>query len=128
MLPNLLNPIDIIIKQVDTVNAEFDHLAREPINQVERITEFKIDGQVKFFKAGDPEADQAGVDEKVEGYVLLRTKDLTTLNKTINRGDKIIKMGNLVVKYYIVKNKPGAQYTDQGGFTLIRQYFVDRDT
>lgn len=127
MTPNLLNPIKVTIETIDKENTRYDHLTQEPINQPIRPSSFPIDAQVKFIKTGDPTATKMGIDEETDGYILIRPIDLETLNRTIKRGDKIVKMGSISCSYFIGKKKPGAAYQDQGEFTLVRHFFVERD-
>ena len=141
-VPNLQNPIKVDISRIDRTETIWDNVLRENINIIKRRPGFSIDAQVvyrKVFVKGSLDAPDmdgqmgeglGGAVLNSDGYILLRVKDLELKSLTMNdieRGDKITKIGQLDTNYYVVGKRPAAQYSDQGGFTLIAVFFEDRN-
>lgn len=142
-IPNLLNPVKVTISRIDKTETQWDSVSRENINIIRRRPAFEIDAQIvyrKVFAKGSLDAVTdidgrmnegiGGVSHNSDGYVLLRTVDLTSKGLTFNdivHGDKIIKLAQLDVEYFIVGKRPAAHYTDRGGFQLIAVFFEDRN-
>ncbi len=142
VLPNLLNPVVSTIDRIDRTETQWDSIMRENINIIRRRPSFDIDAQIvyrKVFVKGSLDAPDmdgqmgeglGGAVLNSDGYILLRVKDLELKSLTMNdieRGDKITKIGQLDTNYYVVGKRPAAQYSDQGGFTLIAVFFEDRN-
>lgn len=142
VLPNLLNPVTITIDRIDRTETQWDPILRENLNIIRRRPSFDIDAQIvyrKVFVKGSLDASEldgqmgeglGGAVPNSDGYVLLRVYDLGLKGLTmpdIERGDRITKLGQLTVEYFVVGKRPAAQYTDQGGFTLIAVFFEDRN-
>ena len=132
-MSDLIEPIDIIIQQIDKTTTPFPTGVtgrKFPINHIERKTDITIPAQVVH---GDRDQKgnftQLGTDEERKGYVLVRYKDLTSKGVVLKRGDKIIKMGQFDVELYLTHSTgdPAAHFTGIGGFTLVRMPFQDRD-
>ena len=125
--PKLLNPTKVRFAQKAAVAVQQqDHLRRTPINVVTKDPTFDIDAQIKWNMMLDqpPVANQGGVDEQERGYMILRTKDLAAISKSIVRGDRIIKIDDKDVTFYVLRTEFGAHYG--GKFKLVKVVFSDR--
>ncbi len=142
VLPNLLNPVVSTIDRIDRTETQWDSIMRENINIIRRRPSFDIDAQIvyrKVFVKGSLDASDldgpmgvglGGAIPNSDGYILVRVHDLALKGLTINdieRGDRITKLAQLDVDYYVVGKRPAAQYSDQGGFTLVAVFFEDRN-
>ncbi len=142
VVPNLLNPVLITIDRIDTTETQYDPILRETLNIIRRRPSFNINAQIvyrKVFVKGSLDGSDlegqmgegiGGTIPNSDGYVLLRIVDLAAKSLTINdvaKGDRIIKLAQLDTDYYVVGKRPAAQYTDQGGFTLLAVFFEDRN-
>lgn len=127
--PRLLNPTKVKIAQKNETKQQYDNLRRTPINVIAKDAEFTIDAQVKWnTQIGDfanPQVMQEGVDEREMGYLVLRTKDLKALNKTIKRGDRLIQIEDQIVQFYILRVEFNSHYG--GKFKLMKIVFSDRE-
>lgn len=131
--PELLDPIDIIIESIDKVSTPYSggvNGTRGNRNHVVR-TEFTIPAQVVFGNVDQKgHSTPLGMDEEAKGYVIIRPIDLFNLNKTIKRGDRIIKMENRVLDqklYFVHSVNDLSSHFSNLGFTFIRMVFMDRD-
>lgn len=125
--PRLLNPTKIEFAQKNEAQTRYDNLRRSPVNVVVTDTKFTIDGQIKWVMevpASTPEATQVGVDDRVLGYIIVRTKDLEALGKALKRGDRITKLENREALYYVLRVEYGSHYG--GDFKLQKVVFSDR--
>ena len=131
--PNLIKPIDVVIERIDKVETTYSTGVsgrRYPQNYIARKTEINLPAQVVF---GDNEQianyTQLGTDEKVKGYMVLRYEDVNNKGIELQRGDKVIKLGQLNVELFLLHSKgdPAAHYPSLGGFTLFRMFFSDRE-
>ena len=129
----LIEPIDVIIERIDKINTTYSSGVsgrRYPQNYVARKTEVSLPAQVVF---GDNEQianhTQLGTDEKIRGYAVLRYEDTRNLSIELQRGDKIIKIGQINTELYLLHSQgdPAAHYSSIGGFTLFRMFFGDRN-
>jgi len=142
VVPILQNPIDVTISRIDKNETIYDPITRENINIIRRRPPFNIKAQVVFrkvFTKGSLDASDhdglfgegaGGVIDDSDGYVLLRTVDLAAQGlefDDIIHGDSITKLGQLTTNYFVMGKRPAAQYSDQGGFTLIAVFFEDRN-
>jgi hypothetical protein len=136
-VPELIESIDVEIEQIDKINTPYsDGVAgrRENYNHVVRKTKITLPAQVVFGKTPSDEAitlfkSQLGPDEAIRGYMIMRFQDLADKGVALKRGDKIVKMGQLVVDLYVSHstNDPAAHFSSIGGFTLLRVFFNDRN-
>ena len=141
-MPNLLNPVTCTISRIDKTETHYDPILRENINIIRRRPDFNIQAQVVYRKVfvkgsfdaadhtGQMNEGLGGVVPNSDGYILLRTVDLAFQGLTLNdiaQGDSISKIAQLDVDYYVMGKRPTAQYTDQGGFTLMAVFFEDRN-
>ena len=125
--PRLFNTTPVTFVQKSEATTRFDHRRRTTINVVGKDVPFTMDCQIKWNTSvaeGKPMVTQAGVDEQVLGYVLILTKDLKKINKEIKKDDRITKLENMKVLYYVERLEFGSHYG--GEFKLIKVHFTDR--
>ena len=121
--PNLIHPILILIDQVDPEKTEWDEEAREPIRQT-KTNRIAVNAQVKWFQQGDPKAKEAGDMLDARGYLLFSVSELMNAGISINRQDRVVKIGYMTVEdTYIRGFAPMAHYPDQNGAGLLKAYF-----
>ncbi len=130
--PELIEPIDVIIEQIDKAATPYSSgLAgrREHMGNVQRKTAITLPAQVAFGDvAMKTKFTQLGPDEQAKGYMVLRFIDLSNKGVTLKRGDKIIKLGQLDVEYFLLHSQgdPAAHFSSIG-FSLLRMFFGDRN-
>jgi len=125
-IPNLLHPVPITIQQQDAPNTKVDDIFREPVQQSARKAKVVLQGQVKWGQDESLVPGKGGPKEDSDGYVLFRYVDQSTVGVTLKRGDRFTKLGKIDVDVYIVSIEPMGHWQDQGGATLFRAYFKDR--
>lgn len=130
--PTLIEPIAVLFQQIDKAATTFSSGVsgrREIQNYVARTATASIQAQVAFGDADNkPNYTQLGVDEQAKGYLVIRYKDMAALGITLKRGDKIIKLGNLDVSYFLLHgNGDPAAHFSSIGFSLLRLFFSDRE-
>jgi hypothetical protein len=116
----------VVIDQIDPDATVWDEQAREPVRQTKtkRIT---VNAQVKWFQMDDPKAMEAGVHLGARGYLLFSTYELREAGISINRQDRVIKIGYMDVEdTYIRGFAPMGHYPDQNGAGLLKAYFGDK--
>lgn len=118
----------IIIQQLDLAATIQDEDYREPVAQAARSSKKTVNGQVAWGGDADLAYTKGGVQLKADGYVLFRYVDLAaaTPSITLRDNDRFTKLGLLEVDVYIVKLQPVGHYTDQGGATMVKAFFMDR--
>ena len=134
MIPRLIQPIPVEISQINksrTISSGGVSGRHETFGNVQRDVKFIIQAQVAF---GNVEQvtlfnSMLGASERAGGYLVLRFVDLKNLGKTLNRGDKILKIGDITCDYFLLHSKgdPAAHFSAIGGFTLFRMFFGDRN-
>ena len=130
--PRLLHPIPILIRQIDRkFTPKYDNRLKEPIGQSPRLLKpVKLRAQMKIGRTDDAQATGLGIEEKSDGYALFLVADLKRVRITINRGDRIVQIGEGVSKrevdFYIVKFEFRGHYPSARGHTLIKAHFQDR--
>lgn len=129
--PNLIEPVTATIVQIDKAATSFDNVHREPINIVQRETGFDVQCQVEWNytltgvdKATMPEPTPEGINDQQPGYIIVLTKDLDALGKTLARGDKITKLADRTVELFIERVTYHSHYS--GKFRLCKALFLDR--
>ena len=129
MIPRLLHITQIYIRQKNTSKTPYDHNAREPIGKPMTDDAIQLDGQV-MWKNQRVYIGSTGVIENTSGYVLFRQKDLTAKNVELQQGDNIVQMGNsegiMTVNLYINGFDYRGHYADQGGHTLVKAWFKEK--
>lgn len=126
MIPRLLHPVPVTIEQIDRGETLYDEDAREPIQQAARKVSKTIPGQVKWFSQFDDKPTRAGTIENASGYVLFRQVDLTAYAVELATEDRFSRIGTRDTDVYVVSLRPVGHYPDQGGHTMIKAFFKDR--
>ena len=126
MIPNLIHPVPITIRQLSKSNTLMDEDFREPIQQAIHSSDKTLLGQISWNAENAMDFTTGGVQESSDGYVLFRYVDLEAVGVTLHNNDRIIKLGNIDVDLYIVRMKPCGHYPDASGATMVKAYFVDR--
>ena len=132
MLPRLIHPIPIYLRQkaLDATPL-FDHNMHEPIGQVHRdLKPIRLLAQVMINDTDSASPTQGPITESSNGYVLFLTRDLNARQLEINRGDRILKIGDgdngRDVDLYIIKLMWRGHYPRAAGPTLLKAFFEDR--
>jgi len=134
VLPNLIHPVPIVIEQIDKTRQEdnagqgswFDDDFREPIQQAAHKAIVTCVGQPRWGDAQKLGASRTGPESEARGYVLFRYVDLEAQNITLQQNDRLLKIGKLDTNVYIISLRPEGHYSDQGGATLVKAFFKDR--
>jgi hypothetical protein len=130
--PRLLHPVPILLRQIDRrFTAEYDDNLREPIGQARREKKpVRLVAQMKIGDTDRPQASEGGVLERSDGYALFRTQDLRAADVELDRGDRIVQIGDepndREVDYYITKFVWLGHYPSAKGPTLVKAFFEDR--
>ncbi len=128
--PNLLHPVPIIIQQISRQTALELADAREPIQHAGRAAPVTISGQVNWTSEIGGGVVQVGSrlgeEEMVTGYVLFRYLDLRNASITLQKEDRIRKIGNREIDGYIVRFQDVGHYPDASGATLVKAFFEAR--
>lgn len=129
MLPRLLHPIPVVIERLDTDNTIYDENAREPIGLAARKTSVTIDAQISY-DSSQIVSEFYGNTIKTNGYLIFRRVDLESANIMPVLEDKIVKLGTgdaaVTTALYIVGIDYRAHYPDQGGWTLLKCWYSDK--
>jgi hypothetical protein len=129
----LLHPVAVYLRKSDKEQtAVMDDRLHEPVGQVRRDRKpIKLVAQINDGRTKDPAASSGGVVESSDGYLLFRTKDLRAARVEVERGDRIVQIGDPPndheVDYYITKLKYMGHYPDKSGASLVRAYYEDRE-
>lgn len=131
MLPRLIHPIPIVIERISTAKTVYDEDYREPVQNTARLAPVTCPGQVAWNSDKAERPTELGPEEGSDGYVLFRRCDLRALGvATIVRGDRFTKFGaganEIDVDVYVTRVKYEGHYPDQGGATLLKAFFRDR--
>jgi hypothetical protein len=126
MIPNLLHPVPISVEKIDRASTYYDPDAREPIQQAARATTVVVQGQVNWGTQKGLEPAKAGPREGATGYVLFRRVDLDAAGVTLEDNDRFAKLGDVETDVYVDRLEWEGHYPDQGGPTLVKAYFSDR--
>lgn len=127
VIPNLLNPTNIVVSQIIDSETRYDRLRRTPVNRVKRESKFTIKSQIKWsttMTTSRPMAGQSGVDEQQQSYAIVLKRDLDTLGKTIARGDRITQIESRDVDLFVMRVEYGSHYG--GDFSLVKILIEDR--
>ena len=131
MNPNLLNPVPVTIQQLDRSVMTMDEDAREPIHGARASTSVTLLAQVSWSMRGNPLFQSAGVEDKADGYILVRSSDLRLKGITLKRGDCVVQIGQganaATTNLYLTKSQPLGHFSDTAGATITRWYFQDRN-
>lgn len=130
--PRLIHPIPVFIRQIQRSLTVQDDDAREPVGQARRKQKpIKLMGQIRRFDPTDnPMATSGGVTEHTTGYVLFRTLDLKSRRLVLQRGDRIVQIGEgrlaEETDLYIVQKPLRGHYPEHQGATIQKFFFSDR--
>ena len=124
--PRLIHPVPVVIEQFLPSQTIVDDDFREPVQHAARAAQVTVDGQPKWGADESSQPTRGGVEEGSDGYVLFRYKDLDDAGVTLKRSDRFVSIGGLNTDVYITRLRPEGHYTDQGGPTLIKAFFADR--
>lgn len=124
--PNLLHPVPVTIEQKATATTVYDEDAREPVGDVERTTPVIVEGQAKWRDQFAVDMEPGGIQETSDGYVLFRRVDLDAESVTLQVFDRITRIGNIDTDVYITRLEWTGHYPDQGGPTMVKAHFADR--
>lgn len=131
--PNLIHPIDVTVHRLNRAQMVMDDDAREPMHGARSTTAdvVNIKAQISWGDRGRVQNEAGGVEEKSDGYILCRWSDLRAVGGAFKRGDRIVSFGTglnkIDVDLYITKNEPMAHWPDQGGSSIVRFHFSDRN-
>lgn len=132
--PKLLHKVPVTVALINKASTVYNANAGEPVRAANRAVTVIIPGQIHWGSEDVPDFEKEGVVEKSDGWVTMRTKDLTARglvdekgNPGIERGAKFIKFGKQDgLELFVTKSKPLGHWPDKDGFTLVRIYFEDR--
>lgn len=127
MIPRLLHPVPIVIEQISKGATIYDPDSREPIQSAARTSQKTVQGQVKWGGDLSLQVAAGGALEGSRGYVLFRYVDLEAQGVELQQNDRLVKIGNREVDVYVVEVTDCGHYTDQGGATMIKAHFADRE-
>lgn len=125
-VPRLIHPVPVTVQQIDTGATIYDDDAREPIQQAARPVSKTLNGQVKWQSQFSGESTRGGTVEGASGYVLFRQVDLDANALVLQDEDRISRIGTRDTDVYISQLRPVGHYPDQGGHTMIKAFFGDR--
>lgn len=131
-LPNLIHPVPVYIRQIDrTFTAVQDANLHEPIGQARRFQKpKKLRAQVRIQDTDAPNSSEGGVVEGSNGYLLFLTRDLKRERVTIQRGDRVVQIGDgddaRETDYYLTKMQWRGHYPNHKGPTMLKAFFRDR--
>lgn len=129
----LIEPINVTIQEIVKTQTPFSTgvSGRREITNHISYEQFVLPMQVVFKNESQiSQKHLLGVDEKAVGYGIARVIDLKNLNKTIKRGQKIIKMGDRVLEqalYFTHSTNDLSAHFSSVGFMYIVAVFTDRD-
>lgn len=129
--PNLIHPIPVQIEPLQRAQSLVDDDFREPIQQAVRSPRATVPGQIKWTSDEQLRVTDAGTQKGADGYVLFRRCDLRAagLNE-IHQSDRFVAIGaganTTEVDLYVVRVQQMGHYPDQGGGSLVRAWFKDR--
>lgn len=134
VMPNLIHPVPVTIEVLDQVRQEdnagdgswFDDDFREPVQQAAREINVIVDGQIMWDLTKELQASRAGAIQDSSGYVLFRYVDLEAKSIVLKVNDRFLKLGKIDSDVYVTALRPNAHYTDQGGATMVKAFFKDR--
>lgn len=126
MRPRLIHPVPVTIEQIKTGSTVYDDDMREPVQQAARASTAVVPGQIAWGADRNYQGAAQGPQEASDGYVTFRYADLKAQGVELRREDRFARFGCQEVDVYVVKVQPLGHYADQGGASLVRAYFSDR--
>lgn len=124
-------PKNIATTGTNNVNSHYDEDAQEPVQDVPRQAEVKIEAQIRFLEKERIKKEDKGTSLVTNGYVSFRTKDLAAKSYTPSYGDKLINIASINgdshdVELYFTSNGRLTGYYHADGFTLMIVEFTDK--
>jgi len=132
MLPNLIHPVPVQIKQLLRTTTPVDPDYEEPIQQASLGPAVSVPGQVKWTMDERLRTSLTGAEVESQGYILFRRADLRAKGVAeLKQNDRIVAVGvganERLVDLYITGIRFEGHFPDQGGATLVKAFFRDRD-
>lgn len=124
--PNLLFASLATIQPVDKASTPYDRDTREPLRTVARAATVRIPAQNRVRALQEPQYSPVGLDEDIEGWLVVREVDCLARSYTPKVGDRIVQFGRREVEFYVRMIQDEGHYTDTNGVTLMRLYYEDR--
>lgn len=132
-MSGLIEQINVVVEQIDKSTTPFSGGVagrREHMGNIQRKVAVTLSAQVAFGNVNMRTEfnTQLGPDEQAKGYMVLEFAELTAKGIVLKRGDKIIKLGQLDVAYFLLHSTgdPAAHFSSIG-FSLVRMFFGDRN-
>jgi len=131
VLPNLIHPIPVEVEPLQRSQSIVDDDFREPIQSAVRSPRTTVLAQIKWGADEKLRVEAGGAAEGAEGYVLFRRLDLRAAGlDEVHTNDRIVSIGvganKTNVDLYVVHVQQMGHYPDQGGASLVRAWFKDR--
>lgn len=133
IIPKLVHPIDVQIKQLDTATTVYDDIYREE-NDAGLVykTPITLKGQIAWKKREDLEMTKGGESPESVGHITFELKALKKANVKLCKGDVIIGLDEYDLncydigerEYYIARLDPAGHYP--GRPYLLLAYFNSR--
>lgn len=131
--PRLIHPVPVWLRQLDREGTAItDDNLREPVGQARReLKPVKLRAQVKDGRTDAATAAAIGAVEHSDGYLLFLTADLRAAGVTLQRGDRIVQIGEEPnaredLDYYLLRFQYLGHYPHAGGATLVKAFYEDR--
>ncbi|KKN30264.1 hypothetical protein LCGC14_0835790 [marine sediment metagenome] len=124
--PNLIHPVPVEIQQIDLGGTFMDPDAREPVQHATRATTVTVPGQPRWNSQLTKGHERGGRTESAIGYVVFRTLDLNANSVVLQVNDRFKKIGTVDTDVFIERLEHTGHYPDQGGPTLVKAHFTDR--
>ena len=128
--PKLIEPIDVLIESLDKTKTRYSSGRagrREKKNRTVYKTAVSVPAQVVFTNEEQKtKFNTLGADERSKGYLVVRFIDLQALGIDLKRGDRIKDLTKDPLYLLHSTNKPAAQFSSLGTFSIARVFFGDR--
>jgi hypothetical protein len=124
-IPNLHHAVMVTIQAVNKASTAFDRDTREPLRTVAR-TAVRLPAMNRVRALQEPQYIPVGLDEDVEGWLVVRLLDCNARDYTPKIGDRITAIGHRAVEFYVRMIQDEGHHTDTGGATIMRLYYEDR--
>lgn len=126
-IPFLVQPVDVIIEQLNEGSTVYDENAREAIGQVARAAPITLSAQVSYSKTDGPSwkfGGQGGVSSDSLGRVAFMKRTLDAAGITLARGDRITSIAGNAQNLYLTEEKLAGHFS--GVTNIIVWRFEDK--
>lgn len=126
-IPFLVQPVDVVVEQLDADATVYDENAREAIGQVARSDAITLSAQISYGKTDGPAwkfGGQGGVSSDSTGRVAFLKRTLDAAGVTLARGDRITSVAGNVQNLYLTEEKLTGHMS--GATNLIVWRFEDK--